>query len=79
MITFITEKEYHADAINLVARFVADKALSVICTGNVADIGEECLQYLEAIAVEKEFNPVVISTYLNIIKTENDQIRDFLW
>lgn len=77
MICYLTETEFHQAAINFAARLISERASSVIATGNVADIGEECLEYLEFIAADNKLSAVMISTYLDIIRTENENIRLF--
>ena len=77
MIFYPTEIEFQQAAINFTARLISERASSVIATGNVADIGEECLEYLEFIAADNKLSAVMISTYLDIIRTENENIRLF--
>ena len=77
MIFYATETEFNQAAINCVARLVSDKASKVIATGNVADIGEECLGYLEEVAVEHQLSPVTVTAYLEIIRSENELISRF--
>lgn len=77
MIFYSTDLEFHQAAINYAARLISERASTVIATGNVADIGEECLEYLEFIAADNNLSAVMISTYLDIIRTENENIRLF--
>jgi|GEM_PF-3977685 len=77
MNVFTTEKEFEQAAINLAARIISERASEVIATGNVADIGEECLEYLEQIAVDRQLSPVMVAVYLDVIKEENEEIRRF--
>ena len=77
MICYLTEIEFNQAAINFAARLISERASSVIATGNVADIGEKCLEYLEYIAADNKLSAVMISTYLDIIRTENENIRLF--
>lgn len=77
MLAFITDKEFEQAALDKVATMIVEKASQFISTGNVADIAEQCLTYLEQIAVDRQLQPIVISTYLEIVAGENDQIREF--
>ncbi len=77
MIFYSNELEFNQAAINFAARLISERASSVIATGNVADIGEECLEYLEYIAADNNLSAVMISTYLDIIRSENENIRLF--
>lgn len=75
MIVFIEEKEFNQAAINYVARLASDRASSVISTGNVADVGEECLGYLKFIALDNDLSAVIVGTYLELIEQENAVVR----
>lgn len=75
MIFYPTEIEFHQAAIDTCARMVADKASSVIATGNEADIGEECLGYLKLIAIDSNLSPVIVGTFLDLIEEANAEIR----
>lgn len=78
MMTFFTDQEFTQTAINAVSRMIFDRASGVISTGNVADIAEECLTYLELVCVDQKVSPVVVSAYLDIIRNENENIRAFI-
>ena len=75
MIVFIEEKEFNQAAINYVARLASERAASVISTGNVADIGEECLGYIKLIALDNNLSSVIVETYLELIEQENAVVR----
>ena len=77
MIFYSSDIEFQQAAINFTARLISERASSVIATGNVADIGEDSLEYLEFIAADNKLSAVMISTYLDIIRTENESIRLF--
>lgn len=77
MKTFITQRDFEQAALDFIALSVSERASSVISTGNVADIGEETLQYLEMIALDKSLSVSIVSTYLDIIRSENEEIRNF--
>lgn len=77
MIFYPTESEFNQAAVDVVARLISDKASKVIASGNVADIGEECLGYLEQVTVENKLSPVTVTAYLEIIRSENDDISRF--
>lgn len=75
MICYLTESEFHQAAINYTARLISERASSVIATGNVADIGEECLGYLKFIALDNGLSVVIVGTYLELIEQENAVVR----
>lgn len=75
--TFITDKEFKQAAINAVAQMICDYAADFISEGNVADIGEQMLEYLEQVAKSNELNPYTVNTYYQIIFDENENIREF--
>ena len=77
MIVYFNESEFNQAAVDCVARLISDKASKVIATGNVADIGEECLGYLEQVTVDNNLSPVTVTAYLEIIRSENDDISRF--
>lgn len=75
MIFYATEIEFQQAAINYTARLISERASSVISTGNVADIGEECLGYLKFIALDNGLSIVIVGTYLDLIEQENAVVR----
>lgn len=75
--TFLTDKEFKQAAINVVAQMVCDYAAEFISEGNVADIGEQTLEYLEQVAHSNQLNPHAVNTYYQIIFDENENIREF--
>lgn len=77
MIFYSTETEFNQAAVNYVARLISDRASKVIATGNVADIGQESLEYLEGVAVDNQLSPVMVTAYLEIIRGENELISRF--
>lgn len=77
MIGFPTNKEFNQAAINTVARLVSELASTTIATGNVADVGQETLVYLERVAVANELSPSTINVYTDIISEHNQEILNF--
>lgn len=75
MIVYHEEKEFNQAALNYIARLIAERASSVISTGNVADIGEESLGYLKFIALDNKLSAVIVGTYLELIEQENAVVR----
>lgn len=75
--TFITDKEFKQAAINAVAQMVSDYAAEYISEGNVADIGEQTLEYLEQVASSNQLSPYAVNAYYQIIFDENENIREF--
>ena len=75
MIIYHEEKEFNQAALNYIARLISERASSVICTGNVADVGEECLGYLNFIALDNDLSVVIVGTYLELIEQENAVVR----
>lgn len=75
MIVYTQEVEFNQAALNYVARLIADRASSVIATGNVADVGEECLGYLKFIALDNGLSAVIVGTYLELIEQENAVVK----
>ncbi len=75
MIVYHQEKEFNQAALNYIARLIADRASSVIATGNVADVGEECLGYLELIAFDNDLSSVIVRTFLDLIEQENTVVK----
>lgn len=75
MIFYSTEIEFQQAAINYTARLISERASSVISTGNVADIGEECLGYLKFIALDNGLSIVIVGTYLELIEQENAVVK----
>lgn len=77
MIGFTNSKEFNQAAINTVARLVSELASTTIATGNVADVGQETLVYLERVAVANELSPSTINVYTDIISEHNQEILNF--
>lgn len=75
--TFLSEKEFKQSAINCVAQMVSEYASNFIVNGNVADIGEQTLSYLEQVAEANQLNTHSINVYYQIISEENASIIDF--
>lgn len=75
--TFLSDKEFKQSAINCVAQMVSDYAADFIAEGNVADIGEQTLSYLEQVAEANQLNSHSINVYYQIISEENQSIIDF--
>ena len=75
MIFYLTEVEFQQAAIDYTARLISERASSVIATGNVADIGEECLGYLKFIALDNGLSVVIVGTYLELIEQENAVVK----
>ena len=75
MIFYPTEIEFQQAAINYTARLISERASSVISTGNVEDIGEECLGYLKFIALDNGLSIVIVGTYLELIEQENAVVK----
>lgn len=69
--------EFNQASLNNVARLVSDRASTVIASGNVADVSQEVLESLESLAIELSLNPTVIATFLEIISSENEQLKEF--
>lgn len=74
MIGFTNSKEFNQAAINTVARLVSELASVTIASGNVADVGQETLIYLERVAVANELSPSTINVYTDIISEHNQDI-----
>lgn len=77
MHAFLTDMEFNQASLNNVARLVSDRASTVIASGNVADVSQEVLESLESLAIELSLNPTVIATFLEIISSENEQLKEF--
>ena len=75
MIFYPTEIEFQQAALDFTARLIAERASSDKATGNVADIGEECLGYLKFIALDNGLSVVIVGTYLELIEQENAVVR----
>lgn len=75
--TFLSEKEFKQSAINCVAQMVSDYASQFIANGNVADIGELTLSYLEQVAEANQLSSLAIHVYHEIIAEENTALIDF--
>lgn len=78
MRAFMTDDEFNQASIDNVARMVSERSSAVIATGNVADVGQDTLAYLECIASDLALSPFVVSTYHDIIRAENEEIINFL-
>ncbi len=74
MIFYATETEFNQAAINCVARLVSDKASETIATGNVADIGQQTLIYLESVALTNGLTSSTINVYTDIISEHNQEL-----
>ena len=77
MHAFLTDMEFNQASLDNVARLVSDRASTVIASGNVADVSQEVLESLESLAIELSLNPTVIATFLEIISSENEQLKEF--
>lgn len=77
MHAFLTDMEFNQASLDNVARLVSDRASTVIASGNVADVSQEVLESLESLAIELSLNPTVIATFLEIISSENELLKDF--
>ena len=74
MQTFITQKDFEQAAIDLIARFISEKASQTIASGNVADIGQQSLIYLESVATINNLSPSTINLYTDIITEHNQDL-----
>lgn len=77
MHVFLTDMEFNQASLDNAARLVSDRASTVIASGNVADVSQEVLESLESLAIELSLNPTVIATFLEIISSENEQLKEF--
>lgn len=77
MHAFLTDMEFNQASLDNVARLVSERASTVIASGNVADVSQEVLESLESLAIELSLNPTVIATFLEIISSENEQLKEF--
>lgn len=68
------QKEFEQAAIDYVARLVSEKASETIASGNVADIGQESLTYLEAVALKNHLSTTTINLYTDIITEQNQYL-----
>lgn len=75
--TFLSEKEFKQTALNAVAQMISDYASGYISEGNVADIGEQSLEYLIDVAHFNNLSSHSIEIHHQIIFDENENIRNF--
>ncbi|MGB3109631.1 MAG: hypothetical protein WBB40_03495 [Psychrobacter alimentarius] len=71
---FTTDTEFLQASIDTVARLVSEKSSRTIATGNVADVGQETLTYLESVAVSNGLSPSNINVYTDIISEHNQEL-----
>lgn len=71
---FTTDTEFLQASIDTVARLVSEKSSRVIATGNVADVGQQTLIYLESVAVSNGLSPSNINVYTDIISEHNQDL-----
>ena len=76
MRAFTSQKDFEQAAIDLTARLVSEKASKTIATGNVADIGQQTLIYLEQVASANDLTSSTINVYTDIINQELLNIFD---
>ncbi|MGP5533798.1 hypothetical protein ACTXMF_04215 [Psychrobacter celer] len=71
---FTNQKDFEQAAIDWVARLVSEKASETIATGNVADIGQQTLIYLESVALTNGLTSSTINVYTDIISEHNQEL-----
>lgn len=71
---FTNQKDFEQAAIDWVARLVSEKASETIATGNVADIGQQTLIYLESVALTNGLTSSTINVYTDIISEHNQDL-----
>ncbi len=71
---FTNQKDFEQAAIDWVARLVSEKASETIATGNVADIGQQTLIYLESVALTNDLTSSTINVYTDIISEHNQEL-----
>lgn len=71
---FANQKDFEQAAIDWVARLVSEKASETIATGNVADIGQQTLIYLESVALTNGLTSSTINVYTDIISEHNQEL-----
>lgn len=71
---FTNQKDFEQAAIDWVARLVSEKASETIATGNVADIGQQILIYLESVALTNGLTSSTINVYTDIISEHNQEL-----
>lgn len=71
---FTNQKDFEQAAIDWVARLVSEKASETISTGNVADIGQQTLIYLESVALTNGLTSSTINVYTDIISEHNQEL-----
>lgn len=71
---FTNQKDFEQAAIDWVARLVSEKASETIATGNVADIGQQSLTYLESVALKNDLSASTINVYTDIISEHNQEL-----
>lgn len=74
MRAFTNQKDFEQAAIDWVARLVSEKASTVIATGNVSDIGQQTLIYLESVALANDLSASTINVYTDIITEHNQEL-----
>jgi hypothetical protein len=73
---FNNQKDFEQAAIDWVARLVSEKGSEIISTGNVADVCQQTLIYLESVAVKNELSVSTINVYTDIITEHNQDLLD---
>ncbi len=73
---FSNQKDFEQAAIDWVARLVSEKASEVIATGNIADVGQQTLIYLESVALSNDLTSSTINVYTDIITEHNQDLLD---
>lgn len=71
---FTNQKDFEQASIDWVARLVSEKASETIATGNVADIGQQTLTYLESVALTNGLTSSTINVYTDIISEHNQEL-----
>lgn len=71
---FTNQKDFEQASIDWVARLVSEKASETIATGNVADIGQQTLIYLESVALTNGLTSSTINVYTDIISEHNQEL-----
>tara|TARA_R110002073_G_scaffold336320_1_gene532260 strand:+ start:2063 stop:2305 length:243 start_codon:yes stop_codon:yes gene_type:complete len=71
---FANQKDFEQAAIDWIARLVSEKASETIATGNVADIGQQTLTYLESVALTNGLTSSTINVYTDIISEHNQEL-----
>ena len=74
MRAFTSQKDFEQAAIDWTARLVSEKASKTISTGNIADIGQQTLIYLEQVALANDLTSSTINVYTDIIAEHNQEL-----